>query len=74
MVSGPNYATGGGSFLIIFESTIGYIVKAVQKPAREHIKSMTVKESSLKAWKVYMDRYFEATVHVEGCTSWYKSG
>jgi hypothetical protein len=74
MVGGPNSATGGGSLLIIFESIIGYVVKAVRKLAREHIKSMTVKESSLKAWEEYMEKYFETTVHVEGCTSWYKSG
>jgi hypothetical protein len=73
-VGGPNSATGGGSLLIIFESIIGYIVKAVQKVAREHIKSMVVKKKPLIEWEKYMDAYFPTTVHVEGCTSWYKAG
>ena len=74
VVGGPNSATGGGSLLIIFESIIGYIVKAAQKMAREHIKTIEVKRKPLHEWEEYMDAYFPTTVHLEGCTSWYKAG
>jgi len=69
---GPNSATGGGSLLLIFESIIGYIVKAVEKISRKHIKSMEVKETALSSWSLYLDQYFPKTVHVDNCTSWYK--
>jgi cation diffusion facilitator CzcD-associated flavoprotein CzcO len=72
MAGGPNSATGGGSLLLILESVMNYIVKAVAKISREHIKSMEVKESSLAQWSMYLDQYFPKTVHVDSCTSWYK--
>jgi hypothetical protein len=72
VVGGPNSATGGGSLLIIFESIIGYIVKAVQKLSREHLQSMEPKPSALASWQAYLDQYFPRTVHVDACTSWYK--
>lgn len=72
IVGGPNSATGGGSLLIIFESIIGYIVKAVQKLSREHIRAMEAKPSALASWNAYLDQYFPRTVHVDACTSWYK--
>ncbi|KIV79991.1 hypothetical protein PV11_07526 [Exophiala sideris] len=71
-VGGPNSATGGGSLLIIFESLIGYVVKAVQKISREHLKAMEAKKSALASWNSYLDKYFPRTVHVDDCTSWYK--
>ncbi|KAJ9132078.1 putative Monooxygenase [Pleurostoma richardsiae] len=72
MVGGPNSATGGGSLLLILESVIGYVVKAVQKISREHLKAMEAKEDALDAWVTYLDKYFPDTVHVDVCTSWYK--
>lgn len=71
-VGGPNSATGGGSLLLILESVMGYIIKAVQKISREHLRTMEVKEQPLEAWTKYLDGYFPDTVHVESCTSWYK--
>ncbi|KAH8669037.1 putative monooxygenase [Xylariales sp. PMI_506] len=71
-VAGPNSSTGGGSLLLILESVMGYIIKAVQKISREHIKSMEVKEEALAAWVKNLDNYFPGTVHMESCTSWYK--
>ncbi|KAL6251201.1 hypothetical protein RBB50_001409 [Rhinocladiella similis] len=71
-IGGPNSATGGGSLLIIFESIIGYVVKAVQKLSREHLRSIEVKPSALDGWNRYLDVYFPRTVHVDDCTSWYK--
>ena len=71
-VGGPNSATGGGSLLLILESVMGYVVKAVQKISRENIKSMEVKESALRSWQTHLDQYFPKTVHVDSCTSWYK--
>ncbi|KAK6380930.1 hypothetical protein LTS17_005131 [Exophiala oligosperma] len=71
-IGGPNSATGGGSLLIIFESIIGYVVKAVQKLSREHLRSIEVKPAALDSWNRYLDVYFPRTVHVDDCTSWYK--
>jgi hypothetical protein len=71
-VGGPNSATGGGSLLLILESVINYIVKAVAKISHEHIKSMEVQEKALNLWSSYVDQYFPKTVHVDSCTSWYK--
>jgi cation diffusion facilitator CzcD-associated flavoprotein CzcO len=72
MVGGPNSATGGGSLLLILESVIGYVVKAVEKISREHLRAMEVGEKALASWTSYLDRYFPRTVHVDDCTSWYK--
>ncbi|KAI5460939.1 putative monooxygenase [Mariannaea sp. PMI_226] len=72
VVGGPNSATGGGSLLLILESVMGYIIKAVQKISRENIKTMEVKEKALSSWVSHLDRYFPDTVHVDNCTSWYK--
>ncbi|RFU34831.1 Flavin-containing monooxygenase, partial [Scytalidium lignicola] len=72
VVGGPNSATGGGSLLLILESIINYVTKAVTKISREHIKSMEVKSSTLASWQAYLDSYFPQTVHVDNCTSWYK--
>jgi hypothetical protein len=72
MVGGPNSATGGGSLLLIFESVVNYIVKAVRKISCEHLKTMEVTESALASWSAYLDRYFPATVHLDHCSSWYK--
>lgn len=72
MIGGPNSATGGGSLLIIFESIIEYVVQAVAKISREHLKSMTVKPTALSSWEKFLDVYFPRTVHVDECTSWYK--
>ncbi|CAG9978677.1 unnamed protein product [Clonostachys byssicola] len=72
IVGGPNSATGGGSLLLILESVIGYVIKAVQKISRENIKTMEVKKSALDSWVDHLDKYFPGTVHVDECTSWYK--
>jgi hypothetical protein len=34
---------------------------------------MAVKGSALAGWQGYLDAYFPRTVHVDGCTSWYKN-
>lgn len=60
--------------MIIFESIIGYVVKAVEKLQREHLKSIEVKEEVLASWERYTDAYFPRTVHTGSCTSWYKNG
>ena len=72
IVGGPNSATGGGSLLLILESVMSYIIKAVQKISREHIKAMEVKQSALDSWSAYLDNYLPRTVHVDRCSSWYK--
>lgn len=72
MVGGPNSATDGSSLLLILESVIGYVVKAISKISREHLRSMEVKDSALTSWQAYLDCYFPRTVHIDQCTSWYK--
>lgn len=72
ILGGPNSATGGGSLLIIFESIIGYVVKAIRKLSLEHLRSIEAKDAALASWEAYLDKYFPGTVHVDACTSWYK--
>ena len=72
IVGGPNSATGGGSLLLILESVMTYVVKAVEKISREHIMAMEAKHKALDSWQSYLDGYFPGTVHVDNCTSWYK--
>jgi cation diffusion facilitator CzcD-associated flavoprotein CzcO len=72
IIGGPNSATGGGSLLLILESVMGYVMKAVQKISREHIKSMEAREQALSSWVNHLDRFFPGTVHEDDCTSWYK--
>ncbi|EFX05107.1 flavin-binding monooxygenase [Grosmannia clavigera kw1407] len=74
VVGGPNSATGTGSLLLILESVIGYVVQAVSKISREHIKSMEVREDSLMSWEAILDKFFLNTVYVDKCQSWYKYG
>jgi len=63
-------ATGGDALLVIFESVIGYVVKAVQKISRERIKTMVVKkENQMSGSRKIHGCVLPSTMHIEGCTS-----
>ncbi|KAF9634106.1 putative flavin-binding monooxygenase protein [Lasiodiplodia theobromae] len=73
MMLGPNSAIGSGSLTMMIESTGDYIVKCIRKIQRDNIRSMAVSARRVRDFTQYVDAYFEGTVFVEECRSWYRS-
>lgn len=73
MLLGPNSAIGTGSLTMMIESIGDYIVKCIRKVQKENIRSMNVKADSVEAFSHFIDDYFEKTVYLDHCRSWYRS-
>jgi len=71
---GPNSAIGSGSLTMMIESLGDYIIRCVRKIQKENIKSMVVKQEREDDFVEYSDAYFENTVFMEECKSWYRQG
>lgn len=74
LLLGPNSAIGSGSLTMMIESVGDYVTKCIRKIQRDNIRSMVVKEDSVDDFIDYCDAYFDKTVFVQECRSWYKSG
>ncbi|KAF2173056.1 hypothetical protein M409DRAFT_17006 [Zasmidium cellare ATCC 36951] len=74
LMLGPNAAIGEGSLTMMIESTGTYILSCIRKLQRENIKSMRVKPARVRDFMAYVDAYFEGTVYVDECRSWYRQG
>ncbi|EME87794.1 uncharacterized protein MYCFIDRAFT_62548 [Pseudocercospora fijiensis CIRAD86] len=72
LMLGPNGAIGEGSLTMMIESTGDYIIKAIRKIQKENIKSMSVKVARVRDFLEYCDSYFERTVFMDECKSWYR--
>ena len=70
---GPNSGVGSGSLTKILESIGDYHIKCIRKLQREDIRAMHVKRSRLKDFSAYIDSYFQKTVYMDECKSWYRS-
>lgn len=70
---GPNSAVGTGSLTMMIETMGDYIIKAIRKIQKDNIASMVAKEAREKDFVEYVDAYFEKTVFVDECRSWYKN-
>ena len=71
---GPNAAIGSGSLTMMIESVGNYIFKCIRKKQKENIKSMTVKAARVRDFIRYADAYFQSTVFMDDCKSWYRKG
>ncbi|KAH8591217.1 hypothetical protein B0O99DRAFT_632827 [Bisporella sp. PMI_857] len=73
MMLGPNAAIGTGSLTMMIEMEGDYIIKSVRKMQKEDIKSMEVQSRRVQDFSKVIDSYFEQTVYLDGCNSWYRS-
>ncbi|KAF2460341.1 hypothetical protein BDY21DRAFT_280493 [Lineolata rhizophorae] len=74
MMMGPNSAIGSGSLTMMFEAVGDYIVKCVRKMQKENVRSMAIKKERVRDFMAYADAYFDRTVFMEDCRSWYRKG
>ncbi|KAK4506876.1 hypothetical protein PRZ48_000609 [Zasmidium cellare] len=74
LMLGPNAAIGEGSLTMMIESTGLYILRCIRKIQRENLKSMVVKAARVRDFMRFCDSYFEGTVYMDECRSWYRSG
>ncbi|KAK4942831.1 hypothetical protein LTR66_014662 [Elasticomyces elasticus] len=72
--NGPAGPVGHGSLSAAIDWSANYILKWVDKVAREGIKSFDVKKSIQDDWNVWGDELLKRTVWASGCRSWYKNG
>ncbi|KAA1477245.1 FAD/NAD-binding domain-containing protein [Dentipellis sp. KUC8613] len=70
---GPNAAVNSGSLLVLLERAVDYAVAATAKMQRERIASIDVKKAAVQDWSRYIDAYFQKTVYLDNCRSWYKN-
>ncbi|KAF7343045.1 FAD/NAD-P-binding domain-containing protein [Mycena venus] len=73
LVYGPGSGLNSGSFFVMVESQMQYVVKAVQKLQAERLKSMEPKKEATTDWTEHMRAYFPKTVYMDTCNSWYKA-
>ncbi|KAJ7082439.1 FAD/NAD-P-binding domain-containing protein [Mycena belliarum] len=73
LVYGPGSGLNSASILVLLESQVDYVVKAVRKLQRERLKSMEPKKEATKDWTEHMRAYFPRTVYTDKCNSWYKA-
>lgn len=58
----------------MLEAVGDYAIKCIRKMQRENLKAMVVKEARVRDFLEQADAYFEKTVFVDECRSWYRSG
>jgi len=73
MMLGPNSAIGSGSLTIILENQGDYITKCIRKLQKEDYASLSPLPSRVRDFTAYCDRYFENTVYMDDCNSWYRA-
>ncbi|KAF7926569.1 hypothetical protein BELL_1310g00030 [Botrytis elliptica] len=73
MVLGPNAAIGTGSLTVMMEMTGDYIIKCIRKIQKENTARMEVQRRRVQDFSRIIDHYFQKTVYVDDCNSWYRS-
>lgn len=73
MMLGPNAGVGAGSLTLVLEGQGDYIVKCIRKLQKEDYLTMTPKRARVQDFSDYVGRYFEKTVYLDKCKSWYKT-
>lgn len=73
MMFGPNSAIGFGSLTKILENECDYCVKVLRKMQKEDYATIEPKAERVKDFQQYIGAYFENTVYVDKCKSWYRS-
>ena len=70
---GPNSFQGAGNLLITMEQVHTYVAEIISRMAYDNIGLVEPKESQVKNFTRFCDKYFERTVYSAECASWYKS-
>jgi hypothetical protein len=73
MMLGPNAAIGSGSLTTMLEAQGDYITKCIRKLQKEDYASMEPKANRVRDFTEYVGKYFEKTVYMDECNSWYRS-
>ena len=73
MMLGPNSAIGSGSLTMMIEIEGDYIIKCIRKLQKEDYLSMTIKPERVQDFSDYCQEYFNKTVYMDDCNSWYRS-
>jgi hypothetical protein len=73
MMLGPNSAIGSGSLTMILETEGDYIIKCMRKLQKEDYASMVPKAARVRDFSDYVHAYFQKTVYMDICNSWYRS-
>jgi hypothetical protein len=71
---GPNSGVGSGSLTTIIERSGDYIVKCIRKLQKEDIAAMHISPRSVKDWLEVVQTYFQKTVFLDDCKTWYRKG
>lgn len=66
----PAGPVGHGSLSAAIDWEANYVLKWVDKVAREGIKSFDVKQDVQDSWNVWGDELLKRTVWASGCRSW----
>lgn len=74
MLFGPNSAIGFGSLTRVLEAETDYLVAAIRKLQKEGYASLEPRRERVRDFVAYVDAYFEGTVYMDECRSWYKRG
>lgn len=74
IAAGPGTPVAAGSFFRAMEWKMQYIAQWCEKIAAEDIKSICVKQDAVDDYDAWTEEFFQRTVFVDGCRSWYKSG
>lgn len=73
MMFGPNSAIGFGSLTKILEQECDYCVKVLRKLQKEDYASIEPKAARVADFQKYIGAYFDRTVYMDKCKSWYRS-
>lgn len=73
MMFGPNSAVGFGSLTTILESECDYCVKVLRKLQKEDYATIEPKQERVRDFQQHVGAYFEKTVYLDKCKSWYRS-
>jgi hypothetical protein len=72
MMFGPNSAIGFGSLTKILEAEADYILAVIRKLQKEDYASIEPKPERVRDFMEYVDGYFQNTVYMDDCRSWYR--
>lgn len=70
---GPNGFQGAGNLLIMIEATHAYVGQILEKLAYGNVGTIEPRRGAVESFTNYCEEYFQRTVYVEECDSWYKS-
>lgn len=70
---GPNSFQGAGNLLIMIEQTHAYVARILSRMAYGNVGIVEPKLKQILKFTNYAEKYFERTVYISECNSWYKS-